>query len=65
VEYDIFEVVEDRSVRWHACSRGTTAVFATLEQFAKKVTNECFAIRLSTQTILARVKHHNQGNRHS
>ena len=57
MEYDIFEVLQDGSVRWHACARGTRAGLATLEQCSKKTTNECFAIRLSTQTILARVKY--------
>jgi hypothetical protein len=61
VEYEIFEVLQDGSVRWHACVRGTTAGLATLDQFSKKTTNECFAIHLSTQTILARVKHRSDG----
>ena len=56
-EYDIFEVLHDGSVLWQASARGAKAGLATLEHFSKKTTNECFAIDLSTRTILARVKH--------
>ena len=54
-EYDIFEMHHDDSVLWHARTMGTKAGLAKLEELSKKTTNECFAIHLSTQTILARV----------
>lgn len=65
MEFDIFEVLQDGSLRWHACARGTTAGLATLEQFSKKTTNECLAIHVSTQTILARIKHNSDGKPHA
>jgi hypothetical protein len=61
VEYDIVEVLHDRSLRWSSRVKGTTAGLVALEQVSRKTINECFAIHVSTQTILARVKSDSEG----
>ena len=54
-EYEIFETRPDRSVMWHAFVRGDEAALAKLRAISKTTPNECFAIRLATQTIIGRV----------
>jgi hypothetical protein len=54
-EFDVFEILPDRSLMWHGCFRGTECVLAKLRQCSKQTLNECFAIHLTSQTILLRV----------
>jgi hypothetical protein len=54
-EFDVFETLHDRSVRWHLRVRGFQPALAKLERVSKQTTNECFAIDLATETIIGRV----------
>jgi hypothetical protein len=55
-EYDVFETLPDRSVRWHVSVRGTQSALAKLQGISKQTANECFAIHLDTKTIIATVQ---------
>ena len=54
-EYDIFEILLNRSVKWHLCARGKKAALYMLKLVASRTFNECFAIDLETQASLARM----------
>jgi hypothetical protein len=52
-EYDIFERLEDGSTLWRDAVNGLENALLKLEEVAKKTTNECFAMHLPTQEIIA------------
>jgi len=54
-EFDVFETLPDRSVRWRACIRGIQPALTKLRSMSKLTVNEVFAIDLATQTIIGRV----------
>ena len=54
-EFDVFETLPDRSVRWRACIRGTQPALTKLKSISTQTINEVFAIDLATQTIIGRV----------
>jgi hypothetical protein len=55
-EYDVFETLPDRSVRWRTSIRGTQLALAKLDVISKQTPNECFAIHLDTKTIIGTVQ---------
>jgi len=54
-EYDIFEVLLNRSVRWHVCVREKQLALYTLKVLGTQTFNECFATNLGTHEIIGRV----------
>lgn len=54
-EYDIFEILLNRSVKWHLCAQGKKAATYMLKLVASRTFNECLAIDLATQETLARM----------
>lgn len=54
-EYDIFEVLLNRTVKWHLCARGKQSALDVLKALGSRTFNECFATDLGTQEIIARV----------
>ena len=52
-EYDIFERLQDGSTLWRDAVHGLENALLKLEEIAKKTTNECFAMHLPTQEIIA------------
>jgi len=54
-DFDIFETLPDRSVRWRACVHGTEAVLNKLVKISMQTVNEVFAIDLATQKIIGRI----------
>jgi hypothetical protein len=55
-EYDVFEKLPDRSIRWRTSVRGIQPALATLDVISNKTTNECFAIHIDTKTIIGTVR---------
>ena len=58
-EYDVFEVLLNRSIKWHLCVRGKQRALDMLKALGIRTFNECFATDLGTQEIIGRV---NSGN---
>lgn len=54
-QYDIFEILPDQSVMWHACVVGLARALEKLEALGRETLNECFATDLSTQQVIGRV----------
>ena len=52
-EYDIFERLEDGSALWRDTVQGRDKALLKLEEVARKTRNECFAMHLPTQEIIA------------
>jgi len=58
-EFDVFEVLPNRSVKWHFCVREKQLALDMLTALGSRTFNECFATDLGTQEIIGRV---NGGN---
>jgi hypothetical protein len=58
-EYDVFEILLNRSVKWHLCVREKQRALNMLKALGSRTFNECFATDLETHEIIARV---NNGN---
>ncbi len=54
-EYDIFEILLNRSVKWHLCAQGRKGALYMLKLVGDRTLNECFAIDLGTRATIARV----------
>jgi hypothetical protein len=54
-EYDVFEILQDRSVRWRFCLPGKQRAPHTLKALGARTFNECFATNLATREIIGRV----------
>jgi hypothetical protein len=54
-EYDVFEVLLNRSVKWHLCVREKQLALDMLKALGTRTFNECFATNLGTQEIIGRV----------
>jgi hypothetical protein len=54
-EYDGFEVLQDRSVRWRFCLQGKQRALDTLKALGTRTFNECFATDLATREIIGRM----------
>jgi hypothetical protein len=54
-EYDGFEVLQDRSVRWRFCLQGKQRALDMLKALGTRTFNECFATDLTTREIIGRV----------
>jgi len=58
-EYDVFEILLNRSVKWHLCVREKQRALDMLRALGSRTFNECFATDLGTQEIIGRVNHGN------
>ena len=54
-EYDVFEILLNRSVKWRLCVREKQLALDKLKAFGTRTFNECFATHLGTQEIIGRV----------
>jgi hypothetical protein len=54
-EYDLFERLPDGSPMWRGHASGLRAARQQLQEIARSTANECYAIHLPTQEIVARV----------
>lgn len=54
-EYEIFETLPDQSIIWRTYAQGAKLALAKLEAISQTTPNECFAIHLVSQTVIARV----------
>jgi hypothetical protein len=54
-EYDVFEILLNRSVKWHLCVREKQRALNMLKALGSRTFNECFATNLETHEIIARV----------
>jgi len=54
-QYDIFEVLLNRTVKWHRCVLGKQGALYMLKDVSFHTSNECFAIDLETREILTRM----------
>jgi len=54
-EYDLFEVLSNRSVKWHLCVRGKQRALDMLKALGSRTFHECFATDFETQEIIGRV----------
>jgi hypothetical protein len=58
-EYDVFEVLSNRSLKWHLCVRGKQRALDMLKALGSRTFNECFATNFETQEIIGRVNGEN------
>jgi hypothetical protein len=54
-EYDVFEILLNRSVKWHLCVGGKQHALDVLKALGSRTFNECFATNLGTQEVIGRV----------
>jgi hypothetical protein len=54
-DYDLFEVLFDRSVKWRSCVRDRQRALDMLKVVGSRTFNQCFAINLRTHEIIGRV----------
>ena len=54
-EYDVFEVLVNRSVKWQFCVREKQLALDMMKALGTRTFNECFATNLGTQEIIGRV----------
>jgi len=54
-EYDVFEILLNGSVKWHACVREKQRALDMLKALGSRTFNECFATDLETRQIIGRV----------
>jgi hypothetical protein len=54
-EYDVFEILPNRSVKWHLCIREKQRALDILRALGSRTFNECFATNLATREIIGRV----------
>jgi len=57
-EYEIFERLPNGEVTWRGTGHGLEDARRKIEQFAKKTSNELFAIHLSSRQVVARINEH-------
>jgi hypothetical protein len=55
IEYDVFEALINRSVKWHWCVREKQLALAMLKALGTRTFNECFPTNLGTEEIIGRV----------
>jgi hypothetical protein len=54
-EFDVFEILENGSVKWHLCVQEKQRALSMLRAVGSRTFNECFATDLETQEIIGRV----------
>jgi hypothetical protein len=54
-EYDVFEILLNRTVKWHLCVREKQRALDMLKALGSRTFNECFAPDLRTREIIGRV----------
>jgi len=54
-QYDVFEILLDRSVKWRLCVRNKQRAIDLLKALGNQTFNECFATDLWTREIIGRV----------
>jgi hypothetical protein len=54
-QYDVFEILPDQSVMWHASVVGIARALEKLEALGRETLNECFATDLTTKQVIGRV----------
>jgi len=54
-EFDVFEILQNGSVRWHLCVQEKQRALNMLRAVGSRTFNECFATNLETQEIIGRV----------
>jgi hypothetical protein len=54
-EFDVFEILQNGSVRWHLCVQVKQRALNMLRALGSRTFNECFATDLETQEIIGRV----------
>jgi hypothetical protein len=54
-DYDVFEILLDRSVKWHLSVRDKQRALDMLKAVGCRTFNECFATNLGTREIIGRV----------
>jgi hypothetical protein len=54
-EFDVFEILQNGSVRWHLCVQEKQRALNMLKAVGSRTFNECFATDLETQEIIGRV----------
>ena len=62
IEYDVFEILLNRSVKWHRCVPEKQRALEILKALGSRTINECFASDLWTGEIIGRV---NSGSVHA
>lgn len=55
IEYDVFEVLPNRSLTLRASVRGAHSALEALKAVGSRTLNECFAADLETQEVIGRV----------
>lgn len=60
-EYDVFEILLNRSVKWHSCFREKQRALEVLKALGTQTFNECFATDLATREIIGRVNRRSAG----
>lgn len=54
-EYDVFEILLNRTVKWQLCVREKQCALDMLRSLGSRTFNECFAMDLNTQEVIGRV----------
>jgi hypothetical protein len=55
IDYDVFDVLPNRSLMLRASIRGMQRALAALKTIGSRTSNECFATELETQEVIGRV----------
>jgi hypothetical protein len=55
IDYDVFEVLPNRSLMLRVSIRGTQRALAVLKAVGSRTSNECFATEIETQEVIGRV----------
>jgi hypothetical protein len=61
-EYDVFEILLNRSVKWHLCVHEKQRALDMLKALGTRTFNECFATNLGTQEVIGRVNSGSTGS---
>jgi hypothetical protein len=62
-DYDIFETFPDGATLWRGNVKGLESVGTLLRQLAKQTTNECFAMHIPSNEVVARINVPGSGSR--
>ena len=54
-EYDVFEILPTRSVKWHRVAREKQRALDMLKAIGSRTFNECFATNLESREVIGRV----------
>ena len=54
-EYDVLEILLNRSVKWHLAVREKQRALDMLRALGSRTFNECFATNLETREVIGRV----------